>query len=78
MFANNTTFNPQTGNIDKISDLSVCVSYDGLPGLLLFKQNGDTLELWWKGLLVDSWTYEPEAPPLGSPMGLCLLITYPV
>ena len=42
-----------------------------------FVENGNTLELWWKGLLVHSWTYIPAAPPVGSPMGLLLTLTYP-
>jgi hypothetical protein len=28
-----------------------------LPDGAYFVKNGDTLELWWNGVLVQSWTY---------------------
>lgn len=31
--------------------------------------NGNTLELWWNGTLVESWTVTPVTPPAGSYMG---------
>jgi hypothetical protein len=43
-----------------------------------YAANGNTLELWWNGALVQSWTYTPIAPDLtGQPWGLLLAITHP-
>lgn len=40
-----------------------------------FVQNGNTLELWWNGSVVQSWTITPTTPAAGSFMGFGL-ITY--
>jgi hypothetical protein len=60
-------FNPFTKTFDWIDDVEVD-SY--------FKENGNALELWWKGSLVHSWTSVPAAPAIGSPMGMLAGITY--
>jgi len=41
-----------------------------------FKENGATLELWYKENLVHSWTIEVTAPVTGNPIGLLLALTY--
>lgn len=50
-----------------------------LPGsnnTLKFVDNGNVLELWWNGVLVESWTVAPVGPVVGSPIGLLLALTY--
>jgi hypothetical protein len=37
-----------------------------------YKENGNTLELWWKSTLVASYTVIPAAPVVGSPFGAWL------
>jgi len=41
-----------------------------------YAANGNTLELWWNGMLVESWTVTPTTPPAGTPLGLLLTLTY--
>lgn len=55
-------FNVFTGNLD----------YNG--GTVYFVENGNTLELWWNGSLVHSWTVVPAM--VGKPVGLLLSLTY--
>jgi hypothetical protein len=55
-------FNPFSGTFDA----------DGL----YFKENGYTLELWFKGVIVHSWTTDAPAIATGSPVGLLLAITH--
>jgi hypothetical protein len=61
--------------------LSIHLDFGNLPDTPItsgFAINGNTLELWWNGLLVQSWTYSPVAPDLtGQPWGLLLAITHP-
>lgn len=54
-------FNVFTGNLD-------------YTGNTYFVENGDTLELWWNGSLVQSWTVTPPATS-GTPIGLLLVLT---
>jgi hypothetical protein len=37
-----------------------------------FVENGNTLELWWKGVKVQQWTYTAAPPVAGSPFGAWL------
>jgi hypothetical protein len=46
-------FNPFTGNLDKVG-----IGVDGGD----FVKNGNTIEFWWNGTLVHSWTVTPVAP----------------
>jgi hypothetical protein len=71
--------NPVQGELDLIQneDDLAFLPYDGDKSFVYFKENGNTLELWWKSVLVHEWTAVPAPPPVGSPMGLALLITYP-
>ena len=41
-----------------------------------FAVNGNTLELWWNGTLVQSWTVTPATPAAGNSIGLLLSLTY--
>ena len=59
-------FNPFTKKLD-ITGIGVKDAY--------FLENGNTLELWWNGSLVHSWTVVP-AGNVGKPMGLLLSLTY--
>jgi hypothetical protein len=45
-------FNIFTGNLD----------YVNATPTIYFTENGNTLELWWNGSLVHSWTVTPVAP----------------
>jgi hypothetical protein len=60
---------------------SIHLDFGNLPATPItsgFAANGNTLELWWNGALVQSWTYTPVAPDLtGQPWGLLLAITHP-
>jgi hypothetical protein len=59
-------WNPFTGNLDKVG-----IGVDGGD----FVKNGNTIEFWWNGTLVHSWTVVP-AGNVGKPMGLLLSLTY--
>jgi len=42
-----------------------------------FVENGNVLELWWNGTMVQSWTVTPAVvDTTGQPMGLLLTLTY--
>lgn len=53
--------------------------FTDLPSGSYFKKNGNVLELWWNGALVQSWEYTAVAPTIveGNPYGLLLTLTYP-
>jgi len=92
--ANECVINPSTGNLDQIGKSASDVAVDDLRYIMLdlsnipvspvtdgYAVNGNTLELWWNGTLVESWTVTPVAPDLdGIPMGFggMLHLTYPV
>lgn len=81
------TINPATGNLDIVglttSDLSTLDSrylkldFSNVPssGTNGFVENGNALELWWNGTLVQSWTITVSMS--GKPIGLLLGLTYP-
>lgn len=56
------TFNPFTGKLDAVG--------------FYFKENGYTLELWFMGEMVDSWTVAAPEIETGQPIGLLLSLTY--
>lgn len=78
--------NPSTGNLDKVRSLTdldlryLKLDLSNIPASPTtdgFAVNGNTLELWWNGTLVQSWTVTPVAPVLtGQPMGMLLTLTY--
>lgn len=43
---------------------------------LYFKENGYTLELWFKGVMVHSWTTDAPSTGVGQPLGMLLTLTY--
>ena len=55
-------FNPFSGKFDAVG--------------LYFKENGYTLELWYKGQKLDEWVATPPSTGPGQPMGLLLTLTY--
>ena len=48
----------------------------GVDSSAKFVDNGNTLELWWKSTIVQTWTVSPTPPASGSPIGLLLALTY--
>jgi hypothetical protein len=69
----------QAYGLDGLVIRKVAVDADGkvkITGITdRFVENGNTLELWWNGSLVHSWTVVP-AGNVGKPMGLLLSLTY--
>ena len=66
--------------VEESDPLSLHLDFGNLPASPItsgFAENGNTLELWWNGLLVQSWTYTPVAADLtGQPWGLLLSLTH--
>lgn len=69
------TFNQFTGERDKILNAAELVGYDGTSSFY-FKENGYTVELWYRDVLVQSWTTSEPTTGVGQPMGLLLTLTY--
>lgn len=67
MTTNTKILNPFTGELDYLN-FSPAQGFD-------FVENGNDLELWWKGQLIQSWTYVPPVLT-GEPIGLLLALTY--
>jgi len=59
----NLEYNPITGKLDLVSET-------------YFVENGDTIELWWNGSIVQSWTKALPTGGAGVPIGLLLSLTY--
>ena len=73
-------YNPITKKLDMIGDSTGSGGpfFPYIPGSNLtskFVDNGDTLELWWNGMLVESWTHTIVVGT-GNPIGLLLSLTY--
>ena len=66
----------QTFDVTCVVSIDHNVGTGGEPAVNYFVENGNTLELWWKEVVVQDWTVTPEAPPVGSPLGLLLVLTH--